>query len=125
MQRATASETPAYPWLKSYPADVDWGAEIPVKPMHLLLEEAAARFAGRICIDFLDRRYSFAEIGRRLACPRPLHRVPSLPFTSGDCPGAVTLRAKHRRSDGELRLGQVSSYGPASCPPALPWMIHR
>ena len=64
MQRATASETPAYPWLKSYPADVDWGAEIPVKPMHLLLEEAVTRFAGRICIDFLDRRYSFAEIGR-------------------------------------------------------------
>ena len=64
MQRATASETPAYPWLKSYPADVDWGAEIPVKPMHLLLEEAAARFAGRICMDFLDRRYSFTEIGR-------------------------------------------------------------
>jgi len=64
MQRATASETPAYPWLKSYPADVDWGAEIPVKPMHLLLEEAAARFADRTCIDFLDRRYSFAEIGR-------------------------------------------------------------
>ncbi|HEX4569606.1 MAG TPA: AMP-binding protein, partial [Dongiaceae bacterium] len=64
MQRARASETPAYPWLKSYPSDVDWGAEIPVKPMHLLLEEAAARFADRTCIDFLDRRYSFAEIGR-------------------------------------------------------------
>src|SRR6516225_108799 len=64
MQRATASETPAYPWLKSYPGDVDWGAEIPVKPMHLLLEEAVTRFAGRPFIDFLDRRYSFAEIGR-------------------------------------------------------------
>ena len=33
MQQATASGTPAYPWLASYPSDVDWGAEIGVKPM--------------------------------------------------------------------------------------------
>jgi long-chain acyl-CoA synthetase len=64
MRQATASDTPAYPWLKSYPGDVDWGAEIAVKPMHTLLETAAARFGSGSCIDFLDRRYSFAEIGR-------------------------------------------------------------
>lgn len=64
MMRATASDAPAYPWLKSYPDDVDWAAEISVKPMPALLDEAVARFAGRPFIDFLDRRYSFAEIGR-------------------------------------------------------------
>ncbi len=64
MQQATASGTAAYPWLASYPLDVDWGAEIDVKPLHALLEDAVARFPDRPCIDFLDRRYSFAEIGR-------------------------------------------------------------
>ena len=64
MQQATASEAPISPWLASYPSDVDWGAEIDIKPMHALLEDAVARFADRPCIDFLDRRYSFAEIGR-------------------------------------------------------------
>ena len=64
MQQGTASEAPAFPWLASYPSDVDWAAEIDIKPMHALLEDAVARFADRPCIDFLDRRYSFAEIGR-------------------------------------------------------------
>jgi long-chain acyl-CoA synthetase len=64
MQQATASGTPTYPWLASYPLDVDWGAEIDVKPLHALLEDAVARFPDRPCIDFLDRRYSFAEVGR-------------------------------------------------------------
>src|SRR5215475_1387375 len=64
MMRATASDAPAYPWLKSYPDDVDWAAEIPVKPMPALLDEAVARFGTQPCIDFLDRRYSFAEIGQ-------------------------------------------------------------
>ncbi len=64
MQQARASEAPSYPWLKAYPPEIDWGAEIDVKPMPALIDEAAARFADRPCIDFLDRRYSFAEIGR-------------------------------------------------------------
>ncbi len=64
MQQGTASEAPTLPWLASYPSDVDWAAEIAVKPMHALLEDSVARFPDRPCIDFLDRHYSFAEIGR-------------------------------------------------------------
>ena len=30
------------PWLKSYPPGIDWGAEIAVKPMHALMDDAAA-----------------------------------------------------------------------------------
>jgi long-chain acyl-CoA synthetase len=51
------------PWLASYPADVDWHAKIPVKPLHALLDEAVLRFADRCCVDFLDKRYSYREIG--------------------------------------------------------------
>jgi long-chain acyl-CoA synthetase len=53
----------SHPWLASYPANVDWHAKIPVKPLHALLDEAVARFSDRCCIDFLDKRYSYREIG--------------------------------------------------------------
>jgi long-chain acyl-CoA synthetase len=63
MQQAMASAAQSHPWLAAYPADVDWAAEIPVKPMPALLDAAVERFGSRPCIDFLDRRYSFAQIG--------------------------------------------------------------
>ncbi|MEA2781995.1 MAG: long-chain acyl-CoA synthetase [Rhodospirillaceae bacterium] len=64
MQQAAASETRAFPWLKVYPRDVNWGAAIGVKPMSSLLDDAVARFADRPCIDFLGKHYSYAEVGR-------------------------------------------------------------
>ena len=51
------------PWLAGYPSNVDWNAEIPVKPLYALLDEAVARYDTRCCIDFLDKRYSYREIG--------------------------------------------------------------
>jgi long-chain acyl-CoA synthetase len=53
----------AKPWLAGYPSNVDWHAEIPVRPLYALLDEAVARYADRCCIDFLDKRYSYREIG--------------------------------------------------------------
>jgi long-chain acyl-CoA synthetase len=50
-------------WLASYPANVDWHAKIPAKPLYALLDEAVARFADRPCVDFLDKRFSYREIG--------------------------------------------------------------
>jgi long-chain acyl-CoA synthetase len=64
MQKVAAGQASTYPWLRSYPPDIDWGAEIGVKPLHMLLDDAVARFADRPCIDFLGRRYVYAEIGR-------------------------------------------------------------
>ena len=51
------------PWLAGYPADIDWAAEIPVAPLNRLLDDAVARFPERPCIDFLDRKFTYAEIG--------------------------------------------------------------
>ena len=53
----------AQPWLAGYPGNVDWHAEIPVRPLYALLDEAVARYAERCCVDFLDKRYSYREIG--------------------------------------------------------------
>ena len=64
MQQPAADQAIEFPWLNSYPPGVDWGAPIAVKPVHSLMDDAVARFAERPCIDFLGKRYTYAEIGR-------------------------------------------------------------
>lgn len=49
-------------WEKNYPDYVDWDFEVKIKPVHDLLDEAAAQAPERCLCDFLDRKYSFAEI---------------------------------------------------------------
>ena len=61
---ATASDSgEPRPWLAHYPEGLDWHAEIPVKPVFTLLDDGAARFSDRPCIDFLDRRLFVAADG--------------------------------------------------------------
>src|SRR5262245_4719739 len=57
-----------YPWEDVYPADIDWRAEIPVKPLYAVLDDAVARFPDNTCVDFLGRKYSYREIGRLVDC---------------------------------------------------------
>ena len=52
------------PWLKTYPADVDWNQHYPAAPLHELLEQAAIRFPGKVCTYFLGRTMTYAEVGR-------------------------------------------------------------
>jgi long-chain acyl-CoA synthetase len=54
----------AHPWLKHYPPKVDWAAALDAKPVFALLDDSAARYPGNDCIDFQDRRYSYAEVKR-------------------------------------------------------------
>ncbi len=49
-------------WLRGYPHGIDWDAAIPAKPLGLIFEEAVARFASRPCIDFLGKRFTYAQI---------------------------------------------------------------
>jgi long-chain acyl-CoA synthetase len=56
------SAVPAYPWLKHYPPTVDWAAPLEAKPVFALLEDAAARHPDRDCIEFQDKRFTYAEV---------------------------------------------------------------
>ena len=56
------SAAPSYPWLKHYPPAVDWAAPLHGKPVFALLEESAARFPDHDCIDFQDKRFTYAEV---------------------------------------------------------------
>jgi long-chain acyl-CoA synthetase len=51
----------------AYPPDVDWAAPLPAQPLDWLLDDAVSRFAERPCLDFLDRKYSFRQIGELVA----------------------------------------------------------
>ncbi|HVZ02896.1 MAG TPA: long-chain fatty acid--CoA ligase [Dongiaceae bacterium] len=52
----------AHPWLKHYPPEVDWAAPLEGKPVFALLEDSAARYPEHDCIDFQDRRFTYAEV---------------------------------------------------------------
>ncbi|HYI85363.1 MAG TPA: AMP-binding protein, partial [Acetobacteraceae bacterium] len=53
----------AMPWLRSYPAGVDWDVPFPTETLPGMFEAAVARFGSRTCMDFMGRRWSFAAMG--------------------------------------------------------------
>lgn len=52
------------PWDKSYPVDIDWGAEIPAKPMGQLFDEAVKKYGNRECISFMGKVLTYKEVGK-------------------------------------------------------------
>ena len=50
-----------FPWEKSYPADIDWRADITPRPLPDLLDEAAA-YGDQTCISFRGRRFKYREV---------------------------------------------------------------
>jgi len=62
MSRVLAPSTqPDPPWAKQYPHGVNWTVDIPVRPLHALLDDAVAAFGARPFLDFLGRRLSYAQ----------------------------------------------------------------
>jgi len=49
------------PWLKSYPAALDWHARFPAKPLYALIDEAAAKWPDHLHMTFMGRRITYAE----------------------------------------------------------------
>ena len=52
-----------YPWLKSYPENVDWHAEIAVRSMPDLFDTAVAQYHDNPCTRFLGKAMSYGEMG--------------------------------------------------------------
>jgi long-chain acyl-CoA synthetase len=53
--------------ISAYPPEVDWAAPLPERRLDSLLDAAVLRFADHMCIDFLGRRTSYAEVGALVA----------------------------------------------------------
>jgi long-chain acyl-CoA synthetase len=72
MSRTVDDDQPAIlarcrPWAERYPPGVDWFLDIPVRPVHALVDQAVAHFAARPFLDFLGRRYTYGEAARLIA----------------------------------------------------------
>jgi long-chain acyl-CoA synthetase len=52
----------------SYPPNVDWHAPIDPKPLYHLLDEAVRRVPSQNALDFLDKKTTYAELGRMADC---------------------------------------------------------
>jgi long-chain acyl-CoA synthetase len=52
----------ATPWLRSYPHDIGPAPDFPEKPLYALLDESAAKYGERPCIEFRDRTFSYTQI---------------------------------------------------------------
>jgi len=51
-----------YPWLKTYPSNVDWHAPLIGVPLQSLLEDTAARYGDKVCTNFMGKTLTYAEI---------------------------------------------------------------
>ena len=63
LQAARCGSTPAYPWLRKYPSFVRWDMPIPAVPTYQLLYDAVARFPDHPCMEFLGKKWTYAETG--------------------------------------------------------------
>ncbi|MET1027665.1 MAG: long-chain fatty acid--CoA ligase [Dongiaceae bacterium] len=62
MSMAVREQAATRPWIQSYPPGLDWAAPITPKPLYCLLDDSAAKFGSRLCVDFLDRQYTYSDI---------------------------------------------------------------
>ncbi|MEM8586521.1 MAG: long-chain fatty acid--CoA ligase [Pseudomonadota bacterium] len=62
MASADAAAT-SYLWEPTYPDGIDWRAPIDRYPLNRVMDEAAAQFADRPCADFMDKVWTYGQIG--------------------------------------------------------------
>jgi long-chain acyl-CoA synthetase len=55
------------PWERSYPGGLEWAVEIPARPVSAILDEAVTAWPERPCLEFLGKRYTYAEVGDLVA----------------------------------------------------------
>jgi long-chain acyl-CoA synthetase len=57
----------SHPWLRSYPAGMDWTAAVVASTVQQILDDAIARWSDRPAVDFMGRKISYGELGRLVA----------------------------------------------------------
>ncbi len=51
-----------YPWIKSYPADIDWNADISIMPVFTMLDETVVKHGNAPAFDFLGAKQNWQDI---------------------------------------------------------------
>ena len=55
-----------YPWLKNYAEGVDWNCKLPQRSLTEMFDEYVARYADKPFLDFMNKKYSYYDIRRRV-----------------------------------------------------------
>lgn len=55
--------SPSYPWINSYDSGVSWDMDITPRPVFEMLKETVRKYPSSPAFDFLDKRYTWAQIG--------------------------------------------------------------
>jgi long-chain acyl-CoA synthetase len=55
-----------FPWLKSYPKELKWDANIEAKAVHELFDNAVKSYPKNPCVDFLDNIMSYEEVDEKV-----------------------------------------------------------
>jgi long-chain acyl-CoA synthetase len=76
-----------YPWEDSYPASIDWRAEIPVKPVTDILDSAVAEFPDKPCLEFMGKRYDYKTVASLV--DRAAKGLQDRGIGPGDCVGLL------------------------------------
>jgi long-chain acyl-CoA synthetase len=64
------------PWVKNYPPGVPATHDFPVKPLYSMMDDTVAKFADRPAIDFLDKKYTYRDLGDLVnRCAKGLQQI--------------------------------------------------
>ena len=85
--RAQATGSTAYPWLRSYPKQVDWFQRFDPAPLPSFLDQAAVRFPERPATGFFGKALSYAEL--KDAVDRATKGLQGLGVGKGTCVGIL------------------------------------
>jgi long-chain acyl-CoA synthetase len=67
MDEDPTAVSPRRPWADQYPRAIDWLLDIPIRPVHALLDDAVASFAAGPFLDFLGSRQTYAQAAGLIA----------------------------------------------------------
>ncbi|MDR6291799.1 long-chain acyl-CoA synthetase [Inquilinus ginsengisoli] len=66
MTDVAASDRPPA-WARLYPPAISWDRPIEPRPLYAILDDAVAQFAGRPCATFMDKTFTYGQIGDLVA----------------------------------------------------------
>ncbi len=52
-----------FPWKRFYPGPIAWDMPLDAKPVHAFLDDSVRRWPERPALDFMGRRYTYADLG--------------------------------------------------------------
>ena len=60
---SSGNDKAPFPWLASYPADIDWNAPLSQKSLVEMFDDSVRKYGNRTCLSFMGKKYSYKDVG--------------------------------------------------------------